>query len=208
MRRHVRRTDRPRNPRFARIVGAAVVAVALWLAGLLWFAITLPVAAVDPERQADAIVVLTGGSGRLEQGIELLSHHQGQQLFVSGVSPGVGIDELSRTLNGFPQDLSSRIVLGHDAADTRGNATETAQWMRQQGFRSLRLVTATYHMPRSLLEFRSAMPDIEIMPHPVLSENFKHRDWWRWTGSATLLITEYTKYLFALARGAFSAVPQ
>ena len=208
MRRRVRRTDQQRNLRFARIVGAAAVAIALWLAGLLWFALTLPVAAVDPERQADAIIVLTGGSGRLEQGLELLSHRRGRQLFVSGVSPSVGIDELSRTLNSFPQDLSSRIVLGHEAADTQGNATETAQWMREQGFRSLRLVTATYHMPRSLLEFRRAMPEIEIMPHPVLSENFKHRDWWRWTGSATLVITEYTKYLFALARGALFAVPQ
>ncbi len=92
-------------------------------------------------------------------------------------------------------------MLGYEADNTRGNAIETAAWMKQQGYGSLRLVTATYHMPRSLLELRRVMPGIEIVPHPVFTETFKREDWWLWPGSSTLLITEYTKYLVALARG-------
>ena len=72
--------------------------------------------------------------------------------------------------------------------------------MRGQGFRSLRLVTAWYHMPRSLLEFGRAMPDIEIVAHPVFPEQVKSEHWWAWRGTAMLLISEYAKYLAALGR--------
>src|SRR3546814_11467635 len=91
--------------------------------------------------------------------------------------------------------------LGYEADNTRGNAVETAAWMKDQGFTSLRLVTATYHMPRSLLEFRRLMPDIEIVPHPVFTAHFKRDDRWLWTASSSLLITQQTKALVALLPG-------
>ena len=74
-------------------------------------------------------------------------------------------------------------VLGHEAINTLGNAHETAQWIRSQGFRSLRLVTAWYHMPRSLLEFDRAMPEIDIVAHPVFPEQVKQERWWTWRGT-------------------------
>jgi uncharacterized SAM-binding protein YcdF (DUF218 family) len=80
--------------------------------------------------------------------------------------------------------------------------------MRDQGFKSLRLVTANYHMPRSLLEFRHAMPDLEIVPHPVFPENFKQDEWWLWSRSASLVASEYSKYLIALLRTAAARVTE
>jgi uncharacterized SAM-binding protein YcdF (DUF218 family) len=91
-------------------------------------------------------------------------------------------------------------VLGYQATDTLGNAGETAEWMRQQGFHSLRLVTAWYHMRRSLLEFERAMPEIEIVPHPVFPDQIAHEHWWARRETAALLVTEYGKYLASLAR--------
>ncbi len=173
----------------------------LWGIGLLWFAAMLPHEVGEPERKTDAIVVLTGGSGRLHQGLELLAAQRAKRLFVSGVYRGVDVEELLSLSKQSPQDLECCVVLGYEADDTRGNAVESAEWMHQEGFTSLRLVTASYHMPRSLLEFGRAMPDIEIVPHPILSANFRQDDWWRWPGSAGLLATEYTKYLVALIRG-------
>ena len=85
------------------------------------------------------------------------------------------------------------------------NAAETAAWVQDQGYLSLRLVTATYHMPRSLLEFRRTMPTVEIIAHPVFPETFKRANWWFWPGSASLVVTEYVKYLIAGLRGAASA---
>lgn len=70
--------------------------------------------------------------------------------------------------------------------------------MRRLSYHSLRLVTAWYHMPRSLLEFRRAMPDIEIIPHPVFSEEAISQNSWGWRGTVPVLIGEYGKYLAAM----------
>ena len=183
------------------LLGLLGLLLIAWLAGLLWFATSLPRKASDPERHTDAIVVLTGGAGRLRQGLELLAEQKADKLFVSGVYRGVEVEELLIISQQSPEELQCCVVLGYEADDTRGNAIETAHWMHEQGFTSLRLVTATYHMPRSLLEFRRAMPEIEIIPHPIMSRNFRQDDWWQWPGSALLLATEYSKFLLAHLRG-------
>ncbi|HEY9548347.1 MAG TPA: YdcF family protein [Kiloniellaceae bacterium] len=190
--------------RWRRLKGLAAAAVGVLLLyglGFLWFTTLLPTTPVSDERSTDAIVVLTGGSDRLGVALDLLSADKAGKLFVSGVYRGVDVRQLLDLSQHSPEDLSCCVVLGYEADNTRGNAVETAAWMKDQGFTSLRLVTATYHMPRSLLEFRRLMPDIEIVPHPVFTEHFKRDDWWMWPGSSSLLITEYTKYLVALLRG-------
>jgi uncharacterized SAM-binding protein YcdF (DUF218 family) len=167
------------------------------LAGLVLFAI--PPAAEDRPAATDAIVVLTGGSLRLQTGIDLLREGKGRWLFVSGVDQRVDRDELLRLAGSdAPAWLACCVTVGHRAANTVGNAAETARWMRQQDFHSLRLVTAWYHMPRSLLEFERAMPQIAIIPHPVFPERVRQQRWWAWRGTASLLIGEYAKYLAAL----------
>ena len=171
-----------------------------WTAGLFWFAATLETELEVSDRRTDAIVVLTGGSLRVEQGIELLSHGLADKLFVSGVAQGVDVKQLLKVSQEAPEHLSCCIALGYEADDTAGNARETAAWIEDQGYASLRLVTAAYHMPRSLLEFRRTMPDIEILPHPVFPAHVKQADWWRWPGSTNLLVSEYTKYLIARVR--------
>lgn len=184
----------------ARLLTVVILCVALWVAGLVWFAASLPTSVADPARRTDAVVVLTGGTGRLRQGFELLKQDRAQELFISGVGRGVKVDELLRIDRIAPPELACCVVLGYQAGDTRGNALETADWMKAQGFESLRLVTAAYHMPRSLLEFRAAMPGTEILPHPVFSRNFRQADWWQWRGSTLLLAKEYNKYLLAWVR--------
>ena len=171
-----------------------------WLVGLLWFASSLPRRTGDSESRTDAIVVLTGGAGRLRQGLELLAQQKAQKLFVSGVYRGVDVEELLIISQQSPEELQCCVILGYEADNTEGNAIETANWMREQGFTSLRLVTASYHMPRSLLEFRRAMPEMTIIPHPIMSKNFHQNDWWLWPGSTFLLASEYSKYLLALFR--------
>jgi len=169
----------------------------LCVVGFVWFA-ARPV----PETQSkstDAIVVLTGGRMRLQSGIDLLRAGKGRKLFVSGVNQQVDLDELLR-ISGNADWASCCTALGHDADNTLGNARETAQWMRQQGFRSLRLVTAWYHMPRSLLELDRAMPEIEIIAHPVFPEETSQEYWWASRSTVVLLASEYGKYLAALLR--------
>jgi uncharacterized SAM-binding protein YcdF (DUF218 family) len=146
-------------------------------------------------------VVLTGGSERIRAGLSLLEAGLGDALFISGVPEQVAEDDLWRAFGVAPSAaVADRVVLGHAAADTLGNAEETAAWVRKRGYRSLRLVTAAYHMRRALLEFRSLMPGMTLIPHPVFPPHVKQDEWWRFPGTTLLLAREYTKYLVAWAR--------
>jgi uncharacterized SAM-binding protein YcdF (DUF218 family) len=179
------------------VLGAALVSA--WVAGLFVFADSIPRHPQQSREKTDAIVVLTGGTLRLEQGLSLLSQNMAKKLFVSGVHRGVDVQQLIDRSRRSPEMIDCCIVLGYAADHTAGNATETAEWMSKQGYKSLRLVTASYHMPRSLIEFRYAMPKVQIIPNPVFPENVKVDEWWRWPGTATLIVGEYNKYLVAAA---------
>lgn len=180
-----------------RMAILSLLCVTVWFIGLVWFAGQVPESASSADKSTDAIVVLTGGSGRLQQGLDLLAAEKAEKLFVSGVYRGVEVRELLEISRATPEELRCCITLGYEADNTRGNAIETRNWLQEQGYRSIRLVTASYHMPRSLFEFRRLMPAIEIIAHAVLPENYHQEDWWRWPGSARLLISEYNKFLVA-----------
>lgn len=184
-------------PAWALAVAGAVV---LWLGGLVAFAESIPASVEDPETRTEAVVVLTGGAGRLRAGIDLLARGKADKLFVSGVYHGVDVQQILRLVRRQGQALDCCVTLGHRADDTRGNAEETAAWMTDEQFTSLRLVTSNYHMRRSLLEFRRAMPGVRMIPHPVFPSGFKARGWWNWPGTLQLVTLEYIKYLAALVR--------
>jgi uncharacterized SAM-binding protein YcdF (DUF218 family) len=198
-------SQRSSTSRARRLVPALILALPIaWLAGLIWFAATIPEEVADPDAATDAIIVLTGGSQRLATGLELLAAGKAHQLFISGVHHGVPLADLLRTVHPAPHDLPCCIVLGHDADSTFGNAAETATWMRKEGYASLRLVTASYHMRRSIFEFSRAMPDVRLIAHPVFPERVHLARWWASPGTAALITGEYDKYLGALVRSALA----
>ena len=181
------------------LVVVALGLMLIWTAGLFRFANSIPKSIDDPARHTDAIVVLTGGSGRLEESLNLLELNMANRLFVSGVYQGIDVKTLFRLFKRNPQGLEHRISIG-TATNTLGNATETADWIAGKGFRSMRLVTGSYHMPRSLLEFKHAMPNTQITAHPVFPTHVKVDEWWAWSGTAELIASEYNKFLFARMR--------
>lgn len=196
------RTRRPGFVFAASVLFVLLAMPVLWLAGLVWFAETIPEVVEDVSTPTDAIVVLTGGSQRVQVGLRLLADGRAKKLFVSGVYPTVDVPALLHAERQAPDatQLQCCIVLGHIADNTYGNAQETATWMQEERYRSLRLVTAGYHMRRSLLEFSRAMPDVRIIPNPVFPENVKQGRWWAWPGTLGLIVGEYDKYMYALAR--------
>lgn len=122
--------------------------------------------------------MLTGGAKRLETGLTLLTNRRAEKLFVSGVYRGVDVARILAIYQRKLEEFTCCVELGYSAASTSGNALETAERVRKQGYRSVRLVTANYHMPRSLLEFRHRMPNIDVYPHAVFPDRFKRENWW------------------------------
>lgn len=172
------------------------------IVGFVWYAESINRAPQDTTTQTDAIVVLTGGRNRVEEGLRLLKKDLAKKLFISGVFQRVSVEDLKKKykIDGTP---SCCIELGYQARNTIGNAKETALWVVRNGFKSIRLVTSTYHMPRSLLEFKRYMPDIEIIPHPTQSRRVKQKDWWYWPGTLSLMIREYLKFLYVYIEGLY-----
>ncbi|MEA1937894.1 MAG: YdcF family protein [Pseudomonadota bacterium] len=189
----IRSKSRSRR-RIRLLTWLAALLILSWLAGLWCFADTMP---VEPDHggleKLDAVVVLTGGDGRLMRGFDLIEQELGTCMFVSGVYRGVEVRELLEIAR-ETADIEAKINLGYDADDTPGNAAETKAWVEKTGVRSFHLVTAHYHIRRAMLEMKMTMPNIHIKAHPVIPPSFgdKHHRW--------LLIGEYNKYLFTLVR--------
>ena len=174
-----------------------------WSAALSWFLQTLPSTNMPYSLKTDGIIVLTGGNGRIERGLEALSNDAAPVLFISGVGQRVTLPQMlaAHATNEERARIIGRhleIVLGHAADSTQSNATEAAQFISARGLHSIRLVTAGYHMRRSLLEFTAAIPGITIIPDPVFPEDFRQSDWWRAPTPRRILFTEFHKYLGAV----------
>ena len=161
--------------------------VLLYLLGYAAFAVLLPRPA--GEERTDAVVVLTGGANRMERGLDLLKRGVARRMLVSGVARTVRPPELAARYPGHDAEFRCCIDLGRESVDTRSNAEEVARWMEKHKFRSLRLVTTDWHMPRARFELsRRLGDDVEVVGDAVES-NPRFRE----------LFTEYNKYLLRRA---------
>jgi len=171
---------------------------ALFMAGLQHFVLTLPIPAPLANGATDGIVVITGGQQRLADGFDLLQSGAGKALLVSGVGQGVSKAILADELNLDPREtalLDCCVTLEFQAGDTRGNAVAAGKWAQINGFRSLRLVTANYHMPRAKAIFTRKLPDIALSYWPVSPDDLDLDIWWKTPPIIRLLAREYAKYL-------------
>ncbi|WP_407178323.1 YdcF family protein [Bradyrhizobium sp. STM 3562] len=179
------------------VLGFAVVAVA---AGFGGFLAQLRGTEIAPHHKADGIVVLTGGSSRVSDAMELLAAGYGKRLLISGVHPSSGANDISRSLPEGQSYLGCCVDLDRSAVNTRSNAAETRRWAHERGFKSLIVVTSNYHMPRAIVELSHAMPDIELIPFAVVSDKWREEPWWSGGATLRLVLSEYVKYLAAELR--------
>src|SRR4051812_16226604 len=156
------------------LIGAAALLLVYGL-GFSYFVSNLPVP-YDGAAKADAIVALTGQGGRLAPAVSLLEHGNGKRLLITGVNRLTSKRDLKTVLHGGDA-FDCCADLGFAALDTRGNAQETARWVRAHRYQSLIVVTADYHMPRSLVEFGAQMPGVRLVPYPVAVDAPKRLSW-------------------------------
>ncbi|WP_293905497.1 YdcF family protein [Phenylobacterium sp.] len=188
-------------------VAAFLVVALIWFCGLLAFAGRVqqqtPARAPTP---AQGIVVLTGANSndRIAAAVSLLEDGYGRRVLVSGVNPMASREDIRHISRAVRRLYDCCVDLGFTAADTVGNARETAAWSQAMRYNRLIVVTADYHMPRAMLELNAVLRDTGItaetfaVPTPAL----KSRGWWRDPAAARLMVVEYCKYLAILGREA------
>ena len=163
-----------------RLIAAALLG---WLLGFGWFAMALPRPLADGR--TEAIVVLTGGEGRIQRGLAALEQGLAGRLLVSGVDRNVRPVEFAVEYKVPATLMVCCVTLGFEATDTRSNARETARWIAVNKVRSVRLVTSDWHMRRAAYELeRMQPPGLVVLRDAVPSRP-----------SLRMLVLEYNKWL-------------
>ena len=196
------RTRRIRSVGFKLVLLASV----LLAAGFGFFIWLLPSREIALDRNADGIVVLTGGDSRVSDALELLASGRGKRLLITGVYPGTTTSDIAREVLNYDRVLACCVDLDYSALNTLGNAVQARRWAIQHDFHSLIVVTSAYHMPRALAELSHQLPDAALIPYPVVSDRLRIEPWWSNGATTKLVLSEYIKYLAAKVRMHFDSV--
>lgn len=188
-------------------IRVAALCLLVLLLGFAVFVRRLPNQEVALSRDADGIVVLTGGNSRVTEALELLAAHRGKRLLITGVNPGTTTADIAHQIPHYDALFACCVDLDYSAINTFGNALQTRLWAAKHDFGSLIVVTSTYHMPRALAELGHQLPNTKLIPYPVVSDRLHIESWWSNPDTTRLVVSEYLKFLFAELRMQFEPVP-
>ena len=199
------------------ILAAGALVLAVFIAGTQQFAHSIRDGAAPErfeamDRSGDlAVVVVTGSAGRIEAGFRLMVDHNASRMLISGTGDGVSMDDIMRIAGSDPAmdratlagKVGCCVDLGRDAVNTKGNASETVEWTEANGIDRIILVTADFHMPRTLVEFQRLMPALHVLPFPVPTQGLGmdeagRTQWWHSRDRVLTVAREYGKYLASL----------
>lgn len=186
-----------------KLAALAIVLLVLGFGGFIWL---LPEEQIVLDRNADGIVALTGGTSRVSDALELLASGRGKRLLITGVNPGTTNTDIARQVVDYNRLLACCVDLDYSAQNTLGNAVQTRRWALAHSFRSLIIVTSAYHMPRALAEVAHQLPDVTLIPFPVVSDRLRIEPWWSHTATTRLVLSEYLKFLAAKVRMRFGSL--
>lgn len=181
------------------IFDLVMLAVVMLVIGFFIFTGSIERSQLEP-RTADGIAVLTGGVARIDEAMKLLTQQKAKRLLITGVNRTTSTEELKQLASQGDQLFSCCVDIDKEARNTIDNATETSQWVARNHYTSVIVVTSNYHMPRALAELGRVMPGVTLIPYSVVDNNVHLDRWWTFPGTTRLLISEYLKYLPALAR--------
>lgn len=195
-------------PRWGRRIaglatGLCVAAAAYAVGDFLRYVEKVRTWPLPASSKADGIVVLTGGSDRIEEAVGLLEAGRAKRLLITGVNQATSANALKGIAPQTASLLSCCIDLDRNALNTLGNALESARWVQEQNYKSIIVVTANYHIPRSMLELKRVLPGTRLFPYPVTPDGFHLEKWWTSPSTTRALMLEYLKYSVARLRWRF-----
>lgn len=176
----------------------ALLLFLIWLAGLQAFNERINSYSLDKDTHTEAIIALTGGRNRIAEAVNLLNENKADKLFISGVEKNTSLKAIQKR-QALRIKTDREIIIGKKATNTVENAIETNQWLKENNIQSIRLVTSNYHIPRSMVEFKSLNPEVKIVVHPVYSEKVTKKWWTSWR-TFSLIASEYNKFLYVYFR--------
>ncbi|MEK7679429.1 MAG: YdcF family protein, partial [Deltaproteobacteria bacterium] len=139
--------------------------------------------------RADAIVVLTGGRGRIEAGLVLLRSGAAPTLVLSGVDMDATLDAIF--LNGVTESEKKNIILEKASTTTYENALYVREIAEERGFKSMILLTSWYHMKRARYAFNRVLRDeFVIYEETVPQSDAKGRGF----SAKAAILPEFFKY--------------
>lgn len=185
---------------FFKTIFLLTIGFVAWLGGLVWFIDDMAQTPPQHPEKTSAIAVLTGGNNRIAEGLRLLSQDKSDKLIISGVQRGAPLASVVRW-SGYKGPVNQRkIHLDYKSTTTVENAQNVAKWAQKQKLKTLRLVTANYHMKRALIEFNQYMKGVRIIPHAVNPLDPVRNAWCKDYKIFCLYLNEYHKYLGAFVR--------
>lgn len=145
--------------------------------------------------RADAIVVLTGGKGRIEAGLGLLRSGRAPTLVLSGVDRDAAMDTIF--LNGITAEEKENIILEKGSTTTYENALYIRRIAEERGFKSMILLTSWYHMKRARYAFSRALKDEFVIYEEIVPRSDAGG---RAFSGATAVLPEFLKYYWYALR--------
>lgn len=182
------------------LIRLVILFAAIFAFGFIIFMGLMPRPVLSSDVSAEAIVVVTGGSGRIATALALLDAGRAPQLFISGVGHDAKIEDVVREAGGMQREelMHCCITLGYQATNTYENGAEIASWLKENSVDDVILVSSNYHLPRARLELMMAAPGIKITP--FVTDTATTRRWWEKQWTTELVLGEYLKTLWALGR--------
>lgn len=163
--------ERPKNKSIYYWVGAFLVGlIAYFVFEEYHLIVRSQVTSWTDGSTADCGVVLTGGQGRIQEGMSLLQQKRIKKLVISGVNPSSTLREIFPSLPFYGEIDEKDIVVEKRSKTTYGNAQQTAPIVEALECKSVVIITSKNHMRRAKKVFEGALPsDILTTERSVFS---------------------------------------
>lgn len=150
----------------------------------------------ESPKQADVIIVLSGGQGRVEKAAELYKAGYALYIILSNAKESASSsgDMLQTALNlGIPQDA---IHTENAAKSTYQNAEFTLPIMKEHDLKSAIVVSSEFHMRRVKLLFERVYKKSDIeLTYVGSTSGYNAKRWWSDRKSRETTFNEYVKMI-------------